>query len=161
MPSPKTNILPDRAQWARCLLTVDDQRLQEVAQDLSRRYRVVHHQRPQAGLTMLSLREANRGEEFHLGELPMTSAAVKLYDAQHNEFQGAAVMMHHDEDAAIAVAIIDAALHASLPGSDTARDLVAAGWQAVCAEAKVRHGLLQQTTVDFQLLESEEDDDDA
>ena len=152
--------LPDRDQWMRCLLAVPVDSIHAVAQEIATHYVVSHYQRPEAGLSMLQMQEPNKGDCFFLGELPMATAAVTLADSSGNDHHGAAVMMHHDGDVALSAAIIDAALQAELPHSESAAALVEEGHSLVLREAAVRRSLLEETTVDFQLLEAEDDDDD-
>ena len=144
----------------RCLLAVPVEQIHEAAQAIADHYVVSHYQRPEAGLSMLQMEEPNKGDRFVLGELPMAHAAVTLSDGDGNDYHGAAIMMHHDGDVAVSSAIIDAALAAELAHCEVARDLVEKGHGLVLREAAVRRSLLQETTVDFHLLEAEDDDDD-
>ena len=152
--------LPPRSQWMRCLLAVPIETIHETAQEIANHYVVSHYQRPEAGLSMLQMQEPNKGDRFFLGELPMATAAVTLVDGHGKDHHGAAVMVHHDGSVAVSAAIIDAALAADLPHCESARDLVEKGHNVVLQEAAVRSSLLEETTVDFQLLEAEDDDDD-
>ncbi|TVR39652.1 MAG: phosphonate C-P lyase system protein PhnG [Planctomycetota bacterium] len=156
--------LPERSQWGRCLLLCDGAAVQRTAKALADRYVVAHHQRPQEGLTMLQMREPNRGEAFLLGELPTASAAVSLRDSNGNTIYGGVVLMHHDQDFAVAAAIIDAVVAAAWTGAEDAAQLITEGWQRLCHEDAIRGALLTRTTVDFALLEAaddDEEDDDA
>jgi phosphonate C-P lyase system protein PhnG len=152
--------LPPRRLWLRCLAAVERKDLAEVAAAVRSRYAVRARSLPQAGLAMLQMVEPNRGHRFHLGELPLASAAVELIDEHGERHPGAAQLMHDDESVAVDAAICDAALAAGLAGSDRISALIAEGASRLSTEDFIRAGLLRSTTVAFDLLEEANDEDD-
>lgn len=146
-----------REQWCRALAQVPVERLQEVASNLKQQHDIRYTHVPEAGLTMLQMREPNCGERFFLGEAPLATAQVEIEHAG-NTHQGAAQVMGDNTEQVTAMAICDAVLAAELPGSDTVDSILAEGWQAIQQEQRIRHALLHRTEVDFSLLEEDDDD---
>jgi alpha-D-ribose 1-methylphosphonate 5-triphosphate synthase subunit PhnG len=109
---------------------------------------------------MLTISEPNRGDHFHLGELPVARAEVEIRTAEDQPWHaGGAQVLVDDEALATACAVCDGVLAAQLPGWDSVAALVTDGAQLVADEARIRAGLLHSTTVDFDLLEAEDDDE--
>lgn len=151
--------LPPRGQWMRCLLQQPPAEVQAVAAAIAQAYPVEHQQLPEAGLSLLQLREPNRGECFYLGEIPHARSAVTLRTPSGASVNGGAVLMHDDPQFAWAAAVIDAAVAAELPESLPARKLLEDGQAAAQREDCIRQELLLRTTVDFQLLEDDDDNE--
>lgn len=147
----------DRGQWARCLNAAPKDQVKKLAHSLVERYPRTHRRLPQSGLGMLQLREPNRGERFHLGEIPLAAAEVSLRDENGTSHPGAAMILLDDQELAEALAICDAALAADLPGSESVTALIHEGHTALREEQRQRSGILHRTSVAFDLLEEEDD----
>lgn len=162
--TPDLTALPPRAAWVELLTAVDRERLLAGAAGVERHARVRATALPQAGLHLLALRDGAFGEPFFLGEIPSACAQVVVMDAQGQEHAGGAWVMADDVALAQALAVLDAALAAGLPGADEARLLLAEGAARRAQIADARSRMLTATTVDFALLSEadpeEEDQDD-
>lgn len=151
--------LPPRSDWQRCFLAVEPAQLNAAVHEIEASCTITPRQVPQAGLAMLQLREPNRGERFLLGELPLAEAAVTVTTADGVSANGGARVMRDDQSLATHLAILDATLAGALPLASSVGALVRAGADLLAEQDRVRSGLLHATTVDFSLLEAEDDDD--
>jgi alpha-D-ribose 1-methylphosphonate 5-triphosphate synthase subunit PhnG len=151
-----------RSQWLRLWTALPADQLRTVAAALSSRYEIDDLELPQSGLGLLPLNDGALGEAYFLGEIPLARAHVRIADKQGRSVEGAAIMMDDRASLARTLAILDGALAAALPGSESAHDLLCAGAKKTQEIAVDRQKLLAATRVDFSLLgTADEEDDDA
>ncbi len=151
-----------RSQWLQLWTALPADQLRAVAAALSNRYEIDDLELPQSGLGLLPLHDGALGEAYFLGEIPLSRAHVRIADKQGRSVEGAAILMDDRASLARTLAILDGALAAGLPGSESAHDLLCAGAKKTQEVAGDRQKLLVATRVDFSLLgTAEEEDDDA
>jgi len=107
---------------------------------------------PRSGLAMVAMRDAVFAEPFHLGEIPLATAAVHVTAADGRTAAGGAALLSDREDLVIAAAICSAVLDARLPGWEAVQTLVASGAAQRQRIAASRAAVRQQTRVDFSEL---------
>lgn len=151
--------LPARGQWLRCWSALPAQQAERLAASLRERYRVEAVQPASAGLALLPWRDGALGEAFHLGEIPLSRAWVRLHAIDGGQCEGAALLMDDRLGLTRALAVLDAVTAAGWPGADEARALLREGQQALAAADAQRRSLLAQTRVNFATMGSAEDDD--
>lgn len=154
--------LHSRVAWPRLLGAADTRAVRRLAADLAERYAAEDLTLPEAGLGLLKLADGALGDEYFLGEIPVTRAHVRLRMADGRSVEGAAQLL--DDRAALvrAVAVLDAVLASRLPGWEEAASLLDEGARRLAEHTEARRALLTHTRVDFSLLGAgEEDDDDA
>lgn len=151
----------DPAVRCALLALVDRHRVLEVAAGIASARAVTPLEPPRAGLGMLAIREGVQGEAFNLGEFSLSRAAVALTGGSGERVEGGAVVMADDAELAGAMAVIDAAVTASLSTSATASDReVAEPARALLVEGdasrrerdRLRAAMMAATRVDFALL---------
>lgn len=121
-----------------------------LAREVRDRHQVEILEPASPGLVMLKMRESARRGLFYLGEMTTTEAKVRVAGAV-----GLGIIAGDEPEAALDLAIIDAACVAALP--------LTAGWDAVLEaadEARRREAGLEaasvlQTRVDFQIMDTE------
>lgn len=142
-----------RGAWVAALSAHPAQAVVDLAAALSAGWQVRPKALPQAGLTMLRMRESVYGEEFYLGELPFASAWVELQLPDGTCAEGAAQVMNDSAPLALALAICDAVLAQQLPGHEQVAALLLAGDQRRAQQEEERRAMLIKTRVRFQGLE--------
>jgi len=151
-----------RSQWLRLWTALPAEPLRSLAESLSSRYEIDDLELPQSGLGLLPLNDGALGDAYYLGEIPLARAHVRITDAQGKAVEGAAILMDDRASMARALAILDGALAAELPGSEAAYELLCAGAKKTQEIGVDRKKLLAATRVDFSLLgTTKEEDDDA
>lgn len=111
---------------------------------------------PEAGLTLLPIRESVRCECFYLGEIPLSTAHCELSLPEGGAVHGAAIVMADDAEFALALAVCDGVLAHRLSGWEQVADLLEHGLAALQHEADVRHTMRERSRVRFSLLNQEE-----
>jgi alpha-D-ribose 1-methylphosphonate 5-triphosphate synthase subunit PhnG len=142
-----------RSGWVAALCIHPAQELIALAAALSKGWQVRPKALPQAGLTMLRMRESVYGEEFYLGELPFASAWVEITLPDGTLAEGAAPVMSDYEGLSTALAICDAVLANRLPGYQRVVGLVEEGAQWQAEQRYARRLMLIKTRVRFDGLE--------
>ncbi len=142
----------DSHRGLAALARVDRQRLTDAVSSLVERYPAVPLSAPAAGLAMLRIRESVNGDAFNLGEIPLSTASVELSLGDGEVARGAAHVMADDQDLATMLAVADAALSRSLPGSEPLFELLAEGMQELQSEQDVRQSIADRSKVRFALL---------
>lgn len=146
---------PDREHWVCALAAADRGKLAALADRIRERAEIAPLAPPREGLMLMQTRDSVAGAAFHLGEIPMARAHLRL-TAPEGSAEGGAALMSDDLALVTRLAILDAALTAELPEAPEIEALIAEG-MAARAEVQARRALaLDRTRVDFQLL-SEDD----
>lgn len=148
-----------RGQWPRQLMAVPSAEVLAAAEELARQYGVEDVTLPQAGLALMQLKDSALNEAYYPGEIPLASARVILTSAEGAQHEGAAQIMHDSATFARAVAVIDAALAASLPGAETIKTMLNTGAEILAQQSASRKKMLARTRVDFALLGTTEEED--
>lgn len=153
------NKTSQRSQWPRQLMAVPAAEVIAVAATLASQHRVEDVTLPQAGLALMQLRDSALNEAYCPGEIPLASARVILTTIDGTQHEGAAQVMHDSAKFARAVAVIDAALAAQLPGSEAVEPLLNRGAALLAQQSVSRKKMLVHTRVDFALLGTTEEED--
>lgn len=150
-----------RAQLPRLLMALPEVEVIAVAASFATQYTIEDIKLPQAGLGLMQLKDSALQEGYFLGEIPLATAHVVLTDAQHNRTEGAAQIMHSEASLARAIAIMDAVVSAKLSGHEAVTQLLARGLTVLTEQKSSRKKMLARTRVDFSLLSSAEEEEDA
>ena len=145
----------DRAKIFVALAKIDPDRLFSVIAPLCERYPVEAVSSPVAGLAMMRLKESVNGDAFNIGEIPLSTAIVKLQVDEHHSVMGASHIMADDLELATALAVCDAILTHDLPGGEVLQDLYREGLQTLDRERDIRQSILNRSRVRFALLNEE------
>ena len=138
-----------RKRRTRILVLGDPQLRRELAEAVRAGHAVEATLPPRVGLVLVTVRESARRRRFHLGEVLVSEAKVRVEGTA-----GLGLIQGRDLDAATDLAIVDAALAAGLP--------LTAGWEfrfeAAEAELEARldreQAVLAQTRVEFETLDT-------
>jgi len=151
-----------RAAWPRLLCALAANDVKRVAQTIASEHTVADVALPRSGLGLLQLRDSALGDNYFLGEIPLTRAHVRITARDGRTVEGAAQLMDDRARLARAVAILDGVLASGLPGAEAALSLLEAGARIIAETERERRVLLSATRVDFAMLSSaEEEDEDA
>lgn len=156
---PNSSVLPNRTDWVRALTAHPPEVVFTLASELSQTWQVSHEALPKTGLSLLKLQDSVFQETYYLGEIPLSTAWVKLQDATGNIWSGAAQVMSDIPDLATALAICDAVLQHQLPGWSQVAERVYQGQALYQRQDHLRGAMLTRTRVDFSLLSQEESND--
>jgi len=135
------------------------ERLLELATQISEGWQISYETLPQTGLSLLQVQDSVFHEPYYLGEIPLSSAWVRLVAPNGHAWQGAAQVMSDIPNLATALAICDAILSNQLVGWQQVAELVEQGRQIRQQEDRLRGAMLAKTRVNFSLLSQEETDD--
>jgi alpha-D-ribose 1-methylphosphonate 5-triphosphate synthase subunit PhnG len=155
----KATSLPARESWVSALAAADPARVAAIAADIQARAEIELVAPSREGAMLLQLRDSVAGAAFHLGEIPVASAEVRLVEGERVA-HGGAVLLSDDRARVVQLAILDAALAADWPDADEIGALIADGLARRFETERARAHILDATRVDFQLL-SEAPDSDA
>lgn len=152
--------IPERSLWIRALTSHPTEKIAAVTDTVTKTWRVVLKTVPQSGLAMLKLRDGAFHEPFYLGEIPLTTAWVRVITSEGREVEGAAQVMADSTMLAETLALCDAILAHRLPGWREIAGLVRSGLKMRTDRDVIRKGMLAKTRVDFSLLDAVGDDDE-
>ena len=152
-----TAAIPARTTWAAALTALPAADVVALGERLSAIHRVAPLSVPQAGLYLLSMRDGVFHDRYHLGEIPVATAAVEVIAADGVRATGGASLLGDSLAMAGAVAVCDAVLAHRLAGWQEVAELVARGAEARAGTARVRGAMLQRTAVDFGGLGEDDD----
>lgn len=136
------------------------QQVRQLANALALQHRVDDIQLPQSGLALLTLRDSAQGDPYFPGEIPLTTARVRVSARDGAVVEGAAQLLDDRATLARAIAVIDAVIAGQLQGHEAAFELLAEGATRLAEQAAQRRALLSRTRVDFSLLGTTEDEQD-
>lgn len=149
--------LPPREDWAAALAAADATRVAALAGKLTARATVEALAPPREGLMLLRMRDSVAGAPFHLGEIPVAQAHLRLSEGARSA-EGGAVLMSDDLERVTQLAVLDAALAGGWPEADAITALIREGL-AARARREANRGLVRdRTRVDFDLLTDSADD---
>lgn len=103
------------AHWLETLARADDAAMKAIAEDLLPGLGEIEVVQSRTGLVMLPMRDTVAGTDFHLGEVLVAEAHIRL---PGTTFEGYGMVTGRDLERAMAMAVIDAA---AVAGKDTAR----------------------------------------
>lgn len=150
-----------RSQWLRMWQASEPSHIKDLAKQVSATCSVTDLHIPKAGLGLLQLRDSAMGDAYFLGEIPVTKAHVRIHSPNGQVAEGAAICMDDRAGLTRAMAILDGVLAAKLPGWELVERSLQAGAVHVQADAALRRANLSATKVDFSLLSTLDEDDDA
>jgi len=143
-------------QWLRALTAHSPEVVIQLAARLTQGWQISYETVPQTGLSLLQLQDSVFQEPYYLGEIPLSSAWVKLKIGNGQNYEGAAQLMSDVPNLATSLAICDAIFTNQLEGWQEVADLMERGRVIRQEEDKLRRAMLAKTKVDFSLLNQEE-----
>ena len=146
-----------RSQWVRALTAHSETMVIELANHLKKGWKITHEALPENGLSLLQMQDGVFEEPYYLGEIPLSTAWVKL-TANGESWQGAASVINDTPGLAVALAICDAILANQLPGWEQVLQAVEQGMVEKQEEEALRGAMLAKTRVNLSLLTPEVDD---
>ena len=147
-----------RSRWPVALANLPRERTLHLGRDVTERYDCRPATVPQAGLSLLTLRDSVEKEAFYLGEIPLSSSHV-LISGDGKTVEGGALIMADDAELASALALCDGVLANRLSGWEMIAEGVRDGLNALDEEARLRKTMLLRSRVNFALLNQEDGDE--
>ena len=151
-------ILATRARWPVALASLPRERTLDLGRNVAERYDCRPATVPQAGLSLLTLRDSVEKQAFYLGEIPLSSSRV-LISGDGQTVEGGALIMADDAELASALALCDGVLANRLSGWETIAEGVREGLESLDDEARIRKTMLLRSRVNFALLNQEDGDE--
>jgi alpha-D-ribose 1-methylphosphonate 5-triphosphate synthase subunit PhnG len=151
----------ERSAWTRALTAHAAGAVKALAERLATDCEVKLTRLPQAGLGLLTVTDGAFHQPYYLGEFPVSACSVEITGPDGRRAEGGCSVMADDAELARALAILDAILVGNLPGAEQVCALVASGARLRAEEDRRRRAVLAATRVDFAMLSSAEQDDDA
>ncbi|MEM1393374.1 MAG: phosphonate C-P lyase system protein PhnG [Cyanobacteria bacterium P01_H01_bin.150] len=142
-------------QWLRSLTALNPETVIQLASQLSQGWNVSYEAIPQQGLSLLQLQDSVFKQPYYLGEIPLSTARVKLKNANGQSYEGGVQVMSDVPDFAASLAICDAIFSNKLMGWEKVAELIHRGRAIRQEEDRLRSAMLAKTKVDFSLLEGE------
>ena len=142
-------------QWLRSLTALNPETVIQLASQLAKDWKVSYEAIPQKGLSLLQLQDSVFKEPYYLGEIPLSTAQVRLENADGQSYQGGVQVMSDLPDFATSLAICDAIFSNELIGCEQVAELIARGRAIRQEEDRLRGAMLAKTRVDFSLLDGE------
>ena len=143
-------------QWLRALTAHAPEVVIQLAARLTQGWQISYETVPQTGLSLLQLQDSVFYEPYYLGEIPLSTAWVKLKMGNGQNYEGAAQVMSDVPNLTTSLAICDAIFTNQLEGWQEVADLMERGRVIRQEEDKLRRAMLAKTKVDFSLLNQEE-----
>ena len=142
-------------QWLRSLTALNPETVIQLASQLAKDWKVSYEAIPQKGLSLLQLQDSVFKEPYYLGEIPLSTAQVRLENADGQSYQGGVQVMSDVPDFATSLAICDAIFSNELIGCEQVAELIDRGRAIRQEEDRLRGAMLAKTRVDFSLLDGE------
>ena len=142
-------------QWLRSLTALNPETVIQLASQLAKDWKVSYEAIPQKGLSLLQLQDSVFKEPYYLGEIPLSTAQVRLENADGQSYQGGVQVMSDVPDFATSLAICDAIFSNELMGWEQVAELIDRGRAIRQEEDRLRGAMLAKTRVDFSLLDGE------
>ena len=95
-------------QWLRALTAHAPEMVIQLAARLTQGWQVSYETIPQTGLSLLQLQDSVLHEPYYLGEIPLSTAWVRLKIGNGQNYEGAAQVMSDVPNLATSLAICDA-----------------------------------------------------
>lgn len=142
-------------QWLRSLTALTPETVIQLASQLTQGWQVSYEAIPQKGLSLLQLQDSVFKEPYYLGEIPLSTARVRLENADGESYEGGVQVMSDVPDFATSLAICDAIFSNQLTGWEQIAQLIERGRAIRQEEDRLRSAMLAKTRVDFSLLDGE------
>ncbi|MEL6162410.1 MAG: phosphonate C-P lyase system protein PhnG [Cyanobacteria bacterium J06641_2] len=142
-------------QWLRSLTALTPDTVIQLASQLAQGWQVSYEAIPQQGLSLLQLQDSVFKQPYYLGEIPLSTARVRLENADGQSYQGGVQVMSDVPDFATSLAICDAIFSNKLTGWEQVAELIHQGRAIRQEEDRLRGAMLAKTRVDFSLLDGE------
>lgn len=145
-----------RSQWVRLLSQLPVEQVKQVVEQSIGHLTLSYVQVPDAGLALVTLQDAAKGEPFYLGEMGLVQSHIQLSEGDKH-YQGYAAVMVDDENMATLYAVCDAILAHQLNGYEGLQPLLIKAQQQIDQQQADWQKLLATTMVNFSLLSEAED----
>lgn len=143
-----------RERRTRILVEGNPDLRHSLAEHVRRDYPVVELGPPDPGLIMTKMRETAKNSLFYIGEVLATEAKARV-----EGYTGLGLILGNQPEAARDLAIIDAAYNAKLSLCLEWVSLLEAEEERLALEHQKHHERLLETRVEFQRMQTEEDDE--
>lgn len=137
-----------RHRRTRILVEGSAELRKELSDEVNARYEVQILEPSDGGLVMIEMREPARGSRFFLGEMLVTEARVRVSGAI-----GLGIIAGDEPDAALQLAVIDAAFNAGLPELFEWTERLLEEERRLEAVRRSHTMRLMETKVDFQTMD--------
>ena len=138
-----------RKRWTRALVLGDPGLRRNLADAVRSEHPVEAVLPPRVGLILITVRESARCRRFHLGEVLVSEARVRVAGCS-----GRGLVQGRDLDAAVDLAVIDAALAGQLSLTTEWEGLFLAAEAHLEARLDEEQAVLAQTRVEFETLDT-------
>jgi alpha-D-ribose 1-methylphosphonate 5-triphosphate synthase subunit PhnG len=145
-----------RRRRTRILVEGSPELRREFAAAIREGHAVVELAPPEPSLVMAKMRETAKRSLFYLGEVLVTEAKVRLDDTM-----GLGIIAGDRPEAALELAVIDAAFNAHLAICGTWQSRLEAEEQRLAESVERREARLLQTRVAFQRMDSDWEETDG
>lgn len=142
-----------RSQWSATLAALDHDWLIDAVAQLTAGWAITPKSLSQSGSALLKLRESALGEDFYLGEIPISRVWLSVQTPQGQAAEGAAHVMSEQLPLCEALAICDAILTNQLSGYEQVVAWLADGDQQRQQTSQQRKAMLKATQVDFSVMD--------
>lgn len=137
-----------RRERTRILVQGSPELRSELAREIATRYRVYTIADSAPGLVMTTMRETARRSRFYLGEVLVTEAKVQV-----NGTLGLGIIAGEDDQAALELAVIDAAYNASLPETGPWQTRLYEEANVIARRTNAVEARILETRVNFQTMD--------
>lgn len=144
-----------RSQWVRLLSQLPVEQVKPLVEQNITHMQLSYVQAPDAGLALVKLQDAAKGEPFYLGEMGLVQSHIQLTDGEQS-YQGYAAVMADDENIATLYAVCDAILAHQLQGHEALQALLNTAAAQIEQQQADWQKLLATTMVNFSLLSEAE-----
>jgi phosphonate C-P lyase system protein PhnG len=141
-------VMPSRRKRTRILVQAGPELRRSLADEVRRTHPIDVVQPPTRGLVMVQLRESAKRSRFHMGEVAVTEAKVRLAGTL-----GLGILTGDDPQAALDLAVIDAAYNAGIPEASGWDAHLAAADEAIARYQAEHDAVLLTTKVSFDTME--------
>jgi alpha-D-ribose 1-methylphosphonate 5-triphosphate synthase subunit PhnG len=137
-----------RKRRTRILVLGGETLRKKLADEIRSKYDVKEIESPNNGLVMMQMREGARNGLFYLGELLVTEAKVGIGDVF-----GLGIVSGDAQDAALDLAVIDAACNAALPETTCWEAELSALEREIEAKMAAEDASVSRTSVNFETMD--------
>ncbi|WP_165971924.1 phosphonate C-P lyase system protein PhnG [Paenibacillus piri] len=136
------------SQITRVLIEGDPGLLARLCGQVERSYEVRTVRQPEKSLVMSKARDSVSRQPFFMGEILVTECTVEI-----GEVYGFGVLMGEDAERAYQLAVVDAALHAKLPITESWTALLFEEEQNIAQRHRKEHNQAMKSKVNFDTME--------
>ncbi|MFE5323117.1 phosphonate C-P lyase system protein PhnG [Paenibacillus sp. NPDC056579] len=137
-----------RTQITRILIEGDRKLLQQLCCQIEERHEITVVKPPEKSLVMSKARDSVSGQPFYLGEVLVTECTIALGDVH-----GFGLLIGEDAERAYELAVVDAAMMATLPETEGWFELLKKEEQRIAERRALESARIMKTRVQFDTME--------